>query len=244
MSLKAKSGLTATRQFPEKILEPPNTFTGGATSFTSGIRDGKGHSSLHVAAANATPFTLKILHSWRTTGPFTLHKGVLSTLDVETFLFVAEVLLPVAKRYVKIVVDAPGPGLDTNTFEIGAYFLPRTPLSSIISSNTGSGSTTSVKGVPGLNIGPTPADIAVGVGATVALPAAPAGTRRRTVQVTGGSNLTRIRVREVGAGAGRGKILTLLGSTIYGGADGAIASLEVQNVAGPAASVMVQDERD
>jgi hypothetical protein len=96
---------------------------------------------------------------------------------------------------------------------------------------------------PGTTI-TTPADIAVAPGATVALPAVPPGTRRRTIQVTGGDSTTRIRVREVGAGAGRGRLLTLLGSTLYGGADGAIAPLEVENVAGPAATVMVQDERD
>jgi hypothetical protein len=101
----------------------------------------------------------------------------------------------------------------------------------------------SVSPVPGTTI-TTPADIAVAPGATVALPAVPPGTRRRTIQVTGGDSTTRIRVREVGAGAGRGRLLTLLGSTLYGGADGAIAPLEVENVAGPAATVMVQDERD
>jgi hypothetical protein len=101
----------------------------------------------------------------------------------------------------------------------------------------------SVNPVPGTTI-TTPADIAVAPGATVALPAVPPGTRRRTIQVTGGDSTTRIRVREVGAGAGRGRLLTLLGSTLYGGADGAIAPLEVENVAGPAATVMVQDERD
>jgi hypothetical protein len=90
----------------------------------------------------------------------------------------------------------------------------------------------------------TPADTAVGVAATVALPAIPAGTRRMTVQVTGGDATTRIRVRQVGAGAGRGKLLVLLGSTIYGGADGALMALEVENVTGPIAAVMVQFEQD
>jgi hypothetical protein len=101
----------------------------------------------------------------------------------------------------------------------------------------------SVNPAPGTTV-TTPADIAVAPGATVALPAVPPGTRRRTIQVTGGDSTTRIRVREVGAGAGRGRLLTLFGSTLYGGADGAIAPLEVENVAGPAATVMVQDERD
>lgn len=97
--------------------------------------------------------------------------------------------------------------------------------------------------VPGTVI-TTPADTAVGPGATVPLPAIPSGTRRFTVEVTGGDATTRIRVREVGGLAGSGKLLVLLGSTVYGGADGAVAALEVQNVVGPAAAVAVQFERD
>jgi len=96
---------------------------------------------------------------------------------------------------------------------------------------------------PGTTI-TTPADTAVGVGATVALPAIPANARRVTVQITGGDSTTRVRIREVGAGAGRGKLLSLLGSTIYGGADGALEALEAENVTGPATTVMAQFEED
>lgn len=96
---------------------------------------------------------------------------------------------------------------------------------------------------PGTTI-TTSADAAVGVGATVPLTVPPANTRRMTIQVTGGDATTRIRVREVGGAAGSGKLLDLLGSTLYGGADGAIAPVEVENVAGPAATVMIQFERD
>lgn len=88
----------------------------------------------------------------------------------------------------------------------------------------------------------TPADTVVGVGATVALPAIPVGTVRMTVQVTGGDATTRIRLREVGAGAGRGVLLPLLASRVYGGADGALEPLEVENVVGPAAAVVIQFE--
>jgi hypothetical protein len=87
-------------------------------------------------------------------------------------------------------------------------------------------------------------DVVVGPGAIVPLPTPPANTRRMRVQVTGGDSTTRIRVREVGGAVGSGDLLTLLGSTMFGGADGAIAPLEVQNVAGPAAAVMIQFERD
>jgi hypothetical protein len=108
----------------------------------------------------------------------------------------------------------------------------------------GGGGSVVVTGVTPGTIIATPADTAVGVAATVALPAIPAGTRRVTVQVTGGDATTRIRVRQTGAGAGRGKLLVLLGSTIYGGADGALMALEVENVAGPIAAVMVQFEQN
>jgi len=242
MATKAKSGLTAVRQYPEKIIEPPNTFTVGAPTFTSAVRDGRGHSSLHVGVVNNTAFTLKILHSWRPTGPFTLDQSVTSIADSETGFQVAEIIIPLKKRFIKIVVDAPGAGLGID-FEIGAYFLPRTPASAVIVSGSDGTLVTPVKGSPGTVI-TSNADIVVGVGATVALGVPPANTRRMTVQVTSGSGASRIRIREVAGGAGRGKVLTLLGSTMYGGADGAIASLEAQNVAGPATTIAVQYERD
>lgn len=91
---------------------------------------------------------------------------------------------------------------------------------------------------PGTTITSEP-DTAVGVGATVPLPVPPADTMRITVQVTGGDNTTRIRVREVGGTAGAGKLLVLLGSTLYGGDGGAVGALEVENVAGPAAAVAI-----
>jgi hypothetical protein len=88
----------------------------------------------------------------------------------------------------------------------------------------------------------SPDDVAVGAGNTEPLPMPPAGTLRMTVEVTGGSNLTRIRVREVGGNAGAGRLLILLGSTTFGGDGGAIAPLEVENVAGPAAAVSISFE--
>ena len=86
------------------------------------------------------------------------------------------------------------------------------------------------------------ADTTVGVGLTVALTVPPAGTLRMRVQVTGGDATSIIRIRELGGTAGTGVILTLLGSTLYGGGGGAIAALEAQNVTGPSATVAVQFE--
>ncbi|HXJ73110.1 MAG TPA: hypothetical protein VNM37_09655 [Candidatus Dormibacteraeota bacterium] len=88
----------------------------------------------------------------------------------------------------------------------------------------------------------SPADTTVGIGATAPLPMPPAGTTRMTIEVTDGDSTTRIRVREASGTAGAGRLLTLLGSTIYGGDGGAIAPLEVQNVVGPAAKVSISFE--
>jgi hypothetical protein len=88
----------------------------------------------------------------------------------------------------------------------------------------------------------SPADTVVGVSATVALTAPPAGTLRMTVQVTGGDNDTRVRIREVTGTAGTGILLNLLGSRVYGGGNGSIAALEAQHTAGGAATVAVQFE--
>lgn len=88
----------------------------------------------------------------------------------------------------------------------------------------------------------SPVDTPVGAAATVALPAPPVGTTRMTVQVTSGDATTRVRVREVGGAAGSGRLLTLLGSTLYGDPGGAIAAIEAENVAGPATTVSVTFE--
>ena len=103
--------------------------------------------------------------------------------------------------------------------------------------------TVSVDIAPGTTID-TPANTALGVGATAALPAAPANTRRVRVQVTGGDSTTQVLIRESGGTAGRGILLENNGSTLYGGADGAIENLEAQNLAGPAVTVRVQQEGD
>jgi hypothetical protein len=85
------------------------------------------------------------------------------------------------------------------------------------------------------------ADIVIGVGATVAFGAPPAGTSRMTVQNTGPAG-TLIRVRAVGAGAGRGEILPRFGGRTYGDEGGAIAPLEAQEVAAIATSATITFE--
>jgi hypothetical protein len=88
----------------------------------------------------------------------------------------------------------------------------------------------------------SPPDTLVPPAITVPLPAPPVGTTRMTVQVTVGSPLTNIRVRELGGAPGAGRLLTLLASTMYGGDGGAITPLEVENVVGPPAFVSISFE--
>lgn len=242
MASKAKSGLSAVRMFPESVVGPPNTFTVGDPTFISAIRDGKGHAEYHVGIVNNTPFTLQVQHSWRSTGVFTEDQSIVSVVDPVSGNSVAEIIAPVTKRFIKVLVTAPPPGLGVD-FEAGIYFQPRASGTTSTSGAGGSGAA-AVKGSPGSTIGPTPADTLVAPAATVALPAIPANTRRFTVQVTGGDTTTLIRVREVGGLAGSGILLDLRGSTVYGGLDGAVAALEVENVFGPAAAVTIRFERD
>lgn len=120
-------------------------------------------------------------------------------------------------------------------------FVLRTDVNGNISVTTG--------GVTPGTVVTTPADTVVGIGATVALPVPPAGTRRMTVEVTGPAG-SFVRVREAGGAAGTGIILPRFGQETYGGADGAIAALEVQDVSlavggvAVATTVCIQFERN
>ena len=243
MASKAKSGLSAVRQFPESVAAPPNAYTGGAPSFESSIRDGKGHAEYHIAVVNNTAFVLQIQHAWLSSGIFTEDQTISSVLDPVSGMHVAEIIAPITKRFLKAVVTAPVPGLGAS-FEFGMYFQPRSSGGVITSGGGGGGPIVIVGGVVPGTIIDTEADTPVGAGMTVALPAPPAGTRRMRVQVTDGDSTSIIRVREVGGPAGSGIILILHGSTLYGGADGSIAPLEVENITGPAAEVAIQFERN
>lgn len=247
MASKAKSGMSAVRQYPESIREltPPNDYTLGLPSFIGPIRDGKGHAAIHAGSSNNTAHSVQILQAWRSSGPFVLVVEQAAAVDPVTGLFTTEIDCPIIRRFVKVVVNAAGPGLGAD-FEIGAYFEPRADSPLLVSAG---GSTPAPPATsPGSTI-TTPADTTVGIGATVALTAPLAGTRRMTVQNTGPAG-TWIRVREVGGAAGSGKLLPRLGEYSYGGADGAIAALEAQDVSlavggvAVATTVCVQFERN
>lgn len=107
----------------------------------------------------------------------------------------------------------------------------------------GGGAPIPFAGDPGSTI-TTFTDTPVAPGATTALPVVPSGARRCCIQVVGGSTASIIRVREVGGAPGSGRLLQLYDSTLFGGADGALEDLEIENVAGPDASVHIDYERD
>jgi hypothetical protein len=75
----------------------------------------------------------------------------------------------------------------------------------------------------------TSADVPVGIGATVPLPAAPAGTKRMRVQNIGPAG-SFLRIKRSGEAAGVGIVLARFGVSEYGGADGAIATLAAEDV--------------
>lgn len=91
---------------------------------------------------------------------------------------------------------------------------------------------------PGTSIVSEP-DAVVGVGAVVVLTAPPSGTKAETVQNTGTTSGTIIRVREAAGTAGAGIKLLQNGVAYY---TAAIAQLEVEEVAGIATSVAIQFE--
>lgn len=113
--------------------------------------------------------------------------------------------------------------------------IPVTPL-------PGPGGAIPVKGSPGATMSSSPVT-AVGAFATVPLPVAPAGTRRMRVQNVGSPGSV-LRVREVGGPAGAGFLLVFTGPVEYGGLDGALTALEVEETAGVATSAMIQFEGD
>lgn len=79
---------------------------------------------------------------------------------------------------------------------------------------------------------------AVGIGATVPLTAPPANTQRQIVQNRSLSAVSLVLIREVGGTPGTGAALASLGCVTFDDT----ASLEVENIAGPAATIAVLQE--
>jgi hypothetical protein len=89
-------------------------------------------------------------------------------------------------------------------------------------------SITPVKGAPGTTI-TCGVDTAVPSTQTVTLPTPPANARRMTVQNAGPAG-TWVRIRQSGGTSGAGRLLPRLGEATYGGLDGAITTLEAEDV--------------
>lgn len=193
-----------------------------ASQFTAQSVSGFG--AVQILAIGDQPFCVVVQESCSPAGPFiTTHTFCSTTMG--GLQVVSQSFAPAGTFVRFTVVNGPTP---QSQFVFCANGVPVA-------------TTTQSVGSPGSKI-TSAADTAVAAGATVPLPTPPAGTRRETVQVTGGDSTTRIRVREAGGTAGAGKLLQLLGSTLYGGADGAVGPLEVQNVVGPAAAVSITFE--
>lgn len=136
---KAKSGLTAVRQTWEDWLIPPIPFTIGATSYTSSVRDGKGQASAHIAISNTNAFTLLILQAWQSAGNFVQTLSVVAAVDPITGLYVADVVVPISRRFIKFQVTNLAAGGLSTAFEAGAYLMPRADSTSSSSSGGGGG---------------------------------------------------------------------------------------------------------
>jgi hypothetical protein len=111
---------------------------------------------------------------------------------------------------------------------VGGHVLvtPTTPLPVVTAASSASKGTTIVSGV----------NTAIGLGATVALPAPPVGTLAIIVQNVTLGGASRVAIRQVGGAAGTGIRLATQEALIF---DQSIAAIEGEHIAGPAATVTI-----
>lgn len=116
----ASRGLSMVRCWDQAIDVPPNTFTIGAASYSSVIRNLRGLGCIRAAVVNDTTGTLQVITSWRVGGAYSIAKSMTTTLDALSGYYVNDALVPVAKpfTYLKFVGT-----LGTN-FELGGYATP------------------------------------------------------------------------------------------------------------------------
>lgn len=206
-------------------------------SVTSKPRRAEGYDAIVGLVTGSTAFTLEILGApavlnkqggLEQPGTFVLLESIASVVDSESGLQVALCDRQVRSTFVQARVTAGGSKVSEiqQTLELVPIYAWRRIEGTFVIQPT---DVVLIAGSPGTVINAVP-DTPVGALATVALPVPPAGTRRMTIQNTGGSG-SRIRVRQVGGPAGSGVLLTSLGSTSFGGADGAIAPVEAEDVA-------------
>jgi hypothetical protein len=137
MASKAKSGLSAVRQYWEDVVVPPNSFTVGQVNFTTTPgRDGKGHASIHAALTNDTAGTLIIFQAWQASGNYVQTDSIATIADPGgSGLQIADLMVPVRRRFFKVqFVGALGAN-----FELGVYLMPRADSASASASAGGGG---------------------------------------------------------------------------------------------------------
>lgn len=223
-----------------------------AQAVTSRARRGQGYDAIVGMVTGDAAFTLEILGApavlnrqggLEQPGTFVLMDTIASVVDSESGLHVAFCDLQVRSTFLKARVTAGAAKVSEIQYslELVPIYAWRRVDAEVVFDPT---DVVLVAGSPGTIIDAR-ADTAIGALATVPLPVPPANTRRMTIQNTGAAG-SRIRVRQVGGPAGAGVLLTSLGSTSFGGADGAIAAVEVEDVtagAGLATTVGITFER-
>lgn len=201
------------------------------------IRQVDGYDQINFLVTSEKSFSLLTLEASDPGASFIRTSSNNSAIDPVTGLQKIAVFVAPSGRYMRVLFT--NTSADDAEFNFCGYGLP---VGGAGSSGSSSGIDVVVVGIePGTTIY-SPSDTVVGVGAIVPLTSPPAGTRRMRVIVTGGDSTTVIRVREVGGIVGAGAFLNLYGSTLYGGSEGSIAEIEVENVSGPTASVAIQFE--
>jgi hypothetical protein len=195
------------------------TSTGSGVASTLGpnqqvafpVQNVSGAAGVQVFATGSAPFSVVIGESASPTGPFITTHVFQAVLQANGTYLVSQTYVPIAPYQQTTILNGTSP--QTNF---------------TISSTTLTVPTTiQATGSPGATI--TSRDVSVPAGTTQPLPTAPSGTRRVTVQNKGPAG-TWVLVRETAAGAGLGRLLPRLGETVYGGSDGAVAGLQVQDV--------------
>lgn len=225
-----------TRQKDDQLYRIAQTAVSAGATATLPVRRIEGYGAVRFLAFADGSFRLRVEQAPTQDGPWVETERLSSSASPSGSgqQFVCQAVTPCG-AFMRAFVDNTSGSLST---------LELIGLGHPIAGGAGGGGGASTGGCDPGTVITTEADTAVGVGATVALPVVPAGTRRMTVQVTGGDDTTRVRIREAGGTAGAGRLLNLLGSTMYGETCGAVADLEAENVAGPAAAVMISFERD
>lgn len=251
MSVGTLSTAVASRQKAERIpidLGVVRLLAPGRT-VTSRPRRSQGFDAIVGIVSGTAAFTVEILGApavpnkeggLEKPGTFGLLDTIASSADTESGRQVAQIAQQIRSTFIKVRITAGGTKVESieQTIELVPIYAWRTVA-------TSPSEPILVIGSPGTTITAVP-DTPVGALATVPLPVPLSGTRRMTVQNTGPAG-SRIRVRQVGGPAGSGTLLTSLGSTSFGGADGAIAALEAEDVAagaGVATTVGMTFERN